>query len=62
MNNDKAYLVIEAQERFEVRSELGTCIIICSNKPNAEHYSLLLNQAFDAGYKQARRDLNNDSK
>ena len=57
MDEDSStYLVKETEGVFEVWSSTGRCIMSCSDSASAQHYALLLNDAYRLGYKQAFRD------
>jgi len=51
------YRVCANGERFDLISTSGRCIMTCHDAASAEHYALLLNEAFTAGYKAARKEL-----
>jgi hypothetical protein len=52
------YTVEAEGGRFRVLDWEGRVILVCDDAPNAEHYAVLMNQAFrrgfDAGYGKAR--------
>lgn len=50
------YSIIEADGKFELRSSSGRCVMVCGDRHSAEHYLVLLNEAFASGYRQACRD------
>ena len=49
------YVVVEAEDRFRVETPTGYCVMECRDRGSADHYVVLLNQAFEAGYKQGFR-------
>ena len=57
---DKAYTLLEHDQRFEVRNASSRVIMVCGDKGSAEHYALLLNEAFELGYKMGFRDGRDD--
>lgn len=54
-DDELAYSVRENSGRFEVRNLAGRTIMVCNDKNSAEHYSLLLNDAFESGCRYANR-------
>lgn len=56
MPEHKAYSVNTSENGFDVISVSGQKILTCTGRSSAEHYALLLNTAFEAGYKKALRD------
>jgi len=52
----KAYTLSEHDQRFEVRNAFSRVIMVCGDKGSAEHYVLMLNDAYEAGYKSGFRD------
>ena len=58
--DQSAYACVEADGRFEVRAESGKCIVVCAGRHNAEHYAALLNEAWQAGYRQGYRSAKRD--
>lgn len=53
------YRVNERDAKFEVLSESGRVILLCENEPSALGYAVLLNEAFQSGYKRGYRDGKN---
>jgi hypothetical protein len=50
-----AYQVVDKPGKFEVRSSTDVCVLVCSDRPSAEHYVTLLRSAFKAGYRAGTR-------
>jgi len=57
--NDKTtpYSVSEQQGRFNICTTSGRIIMTCGDTASAGHYASLLNEAFNAGYKQGFKDF-----
>ena len=53
---EQAYSVITNAGKFELRDLSGRCVMACSDQHSADHYRVLLNQAYNNGYRQGRRD------
>ena len=51
----KTYSVKFVTDHFEVNNATGRVIMSCSDEHSAQHYAVMLNQAFDAGYKSGYR-------
>jgi hypothetical protein len=49
------YAVHDEDGRFTVAGDAGRAVMVCSDRRSAEHYALLLNAAFEAGYKAGFR-------
>jgi len=53
------YHVNERDGRFEVANDSGDVILVCRDEPSAANYVMLLNEAFQRGYKTGYRDVKN---
>jgi hypothetical protein len=50
------YHVSSNDGRFEVVDPAGRNILVCRDEPSATHYTVLLNEAYQRGYKAGYRD------
>ncbi len=50
------YIVVENENRFDVRSLSDRTVMACSDSSSATHYAQMLSEAFEAGYKKGIRD------
>lgn len=55
-----AYHTVAADDRFEVRATSGKCMVVCRDRTNAEHYAVILNEAWQAGFRQGRRSARHE--
>ena len=55
----KAYVAAPRGERFEVLDGNGRVILTCSDQASAEHYAVLLSQAWESGFKAAATERRN---
>lgn len=51
------YRVVPDQGRFAVKAPAGPVVLVCDSESSAEHYAVLLGEAFMSGYKYARRKM-----
>jgi len=59
MDNEKqkkVYAVLEHDQRFEICNASLRVVMVCGDRGSAEHYALLLNEAYESGYKTGFRD------
>jgi hypothetical protein len=49
------YAVFDKDGRFSVATDVGSAVMVCSDRRSAEHYAQLFNAAFKAGYKAGFR-------
>lgn len=49
------YRVVEREAAYRVETPTGYCVMECRDEGSADHYVVLLNQAFKAGHKQGYR-------
>ena len=54
-DDQPAYQTQAADGRFEVRSASGKCMVVCRDEDSAGHYAVLLNEAYQAGFRQGFR-------
>ena len=54
-----AYRVLPEDEQFRVAGNKGRTIMVCRDEPSATHYVVLLNEAFQHGYRAGYRDGKN---
>lgn len=52
----KRYRVSDCDGHFEVLNESGNVVLSCADEPTAGNYAVLLNEAFQRGYKTGYRD------
>jgi hypothetical protein len=57
---DRPYRVILQDGRYRVMSPGDQCMMVCNDEASAKQYGLMLNQAFDAGYRHALREKRQD--
>lgn len=54
-----AFQAVAAGDKYEVRRDNGRVVVVCTDEGSAVQYAVLLNEAFDlgfkAGYRAARR-------
>ena len=54
-----AYQAVATEDKYEVRRDNGRVVMVCNDEGSAVQYAVLLNEAFDvgfkAGYRAARR-------
>ena len=50
--NDNAYFVEISGDRYEVRSANGRVVMRCRDQASADHYAVLLCEAYRAGFKK----------
>ena len=59
-DGEPGYEVFAGSDGYEVRRPAGDVVLQCADEANAQHYAVLMNQAFAAGFKAgfraARRD------
>jgi hypothetical protein len=55
-SEERVYRVVGVAGKFEVLSATGTCVMVFLDSASAEHYAVMLSQAYREGYKQAVRD------
>ena len=53
------YRVIEGDGGFAVVNDSGNVILVCHDEASAANYVVLLNEAFERGYKMGCRDAKN---
>lgn len=53
------YRVNERDGTFEIVNDSGNVILVCHDEPSAANYVVLLNEAFQRGYKRGYRDAKN---
>jgi hypothetical protein len=55
-NETHVYRVNERDGEFAVVNDSGNVILVCRDEPSAANYVVLLNEAFQRGYKMGYRD------
>jgi hypothetical protein len=50
------YRVQPGEHRFEVVDSAGRNILVCRDESSATHYTVLLNEAYQRGYKAGYRE------
>jgi hypothetical protein len=53
--SEARYHVESREGKFDVRSDSGRVVVTCRDRPNAEEYAALLNEAWKRGYKAGYR-------
>lgn len=53
--NEQPYQVSEESGKFDVLDPSGRSIMTCRDAPSAEHYAVLLSQAYKHGYQDGYR-------
>lgn len=55
-DSEQPYRVIPSKGRYQVVTSGDRCVMDCGDDASAQQYALMLNQAFKAGYRQAKKD------
>ncbi len=55
LDSETVYSVELVGDQYEVHRNTGRVILSCRDEGSAQHYAVLLNQAFDAGFKAGFR-------
>ena len=61
MPQDPFYTVEHLDGGFTVYDGNGSSVILCSDETNAQHYCVLLNQAYNMGFKNGCRKVAKDN-